>query len=158
MSFLIWNLWQHWWCRERINRLKPKVRFLLFSLGSPCRKGKGDLIQRLQLWGTAWAARLSFRKVYIPTLLNEPKSSGHWKASRVWVLHSIYSISTRRKREIVIKTTERLFCLKGKTKGTRWIWLSSDLCVSFLNVITGCIWIKWKQIIKIIIYLLTDFF
>lgn len=129
-----------------------------FSLGSPCRKGKGNLNQRLQLWGTAVEGRLSFRKVYIPTLLAEPKSSVHWKASRVWVLHSICNIGARRKREIGMKTTERLFGLKGKTKGTRWIWLSSDLSVSFLNAIRGCIWIKWKQMIKIIIYLLTDFF
>lgn len=129
-----------------------------FSLASPCRKGKGNLIQRLQLWGTALAGRLSFRKVYTPTLLVEPKSSVHWKASKVWVLHSIRSISTRSRRETGMKTTERLFGLKGKTKGTGWIWLSSDLTVSFLNAIRGCIWIKWKQMIKIIIFLLTDFF
>lgn len=86
-----------------------KVIFLLFFPWKSLQKGKGNLIQRLQLWGTALAARLSFRWVYIPTLLAEPKSSVHWKASRAWVLHSICNISTRRKREIGMKTTERLF-------------------------------------------------
>lgn len=37
----------------RHQSFEAKGQVPLFSLGSPCRKGKGNLIQRLQLWGTA---------------------------------------------------------------------------------------------------------